>query len=192
VCGFGDHSKEEGFCSRCNISHSNLKTEAAMMNGGIMTTSSLLQLTCPLPGYKPRSGDKHKENAQKYGLLMDDKLREAFFDKHSACYFELSRLPYFDPVRMTVIDPMHNILLGAFISLNKIIALTVLSGIVKTQWYNVWVQTNTLRQQTSTLKVQRELDQIHEYLSVVSMYLLPASLFQCLSTQQFEMPSWVA
>ena len=33
VCGFGDHRKEEGFCSRCKISHKDLKTEAAMRNG---------------------------------------------------------------------------------------------------------------------------------------------------------------
>ncbi|KAA1479991.1 hypothetical protein DENSPDRAFT_789804, partial [Dentipellis sp. KUC8613] len=63
-------------------------------------------------------------------------------------------LPYFDPVRMTVFDPMHNILLG----------------IVKTQWYNGWIKTNTLRQRTGTLK----LDRIHAYLN------------------SFEMPSWVA
>jgi hypothetical protein len=33
VCGFGDHRKEEGFCSRCKISHKDLRTEAAMTNG---------------------------------------------------------------------------------------------------------------------------------------------------------------
>jgi len=33
MCGFGDHRKEEGFCSRCNIIHKDLRTQAAMSNG---------------------------------------------------------------------------------------------------------------------------------------------------------------
>jgi hypothetical protein len=35
VCGFGEHRKEEGFCSRCEITHSDLKTEASMTNGNL-------------------------------------------------------------------------------------------------------------------------------------------------------------
>jgi hypothetical protein len=30
VCGFGNHSKKEGFCSHCHIPQSELKTEDAM------------------------------------------------------------------------------------------------------------------------------------------------------------------
>jgi hypothetical protein len=42
------------------------------------------------------------------------------------------------------------------------------TGIVKNQWYNTWIKTNTLRGRTSTAKVPRELDQIHGYLDTVS------------------------
>ncbi|KAG2052594.1 hypothetical protein BDR06DRAFT_887672, partial [Suillus hirtellus] len=73
-------------------------------------------------------------------------------------WFELVCLPYFDPIHMTVIDPMHCFLLGK-------------SCIIKTQWFNAWIQANVLCQRTS--KVECEFDQIHELLST------------------FEMPSWV-
>ncbi|KAG2344685.1 hypothetical protein BDR05DRAFT_865367, partial [Suillus weaverae] len=69
---------------------------------------------------------------------------------------ELAWLPYFNPVHMTIIDPMYCFLLG----------------IIKTQWFNAWIQTNVLRQKTA--KVDRELDQIYDLLST------------------FEMTSWVA
>ncbi|KAG2364276.1 hypothetical protein BDR07DRAFT_1280130, partial [Suillus spraguei] len=88
---------------------------------------------------------------------------DKFFTKHSARWFELIHLPYFDPVRMTVIDPMHCFLLG----------------IIKTQWFNAWIQTNVLHQKTS--KVECELDQIHKLL-----------FLDCSLSYQFEMPSWVA
>ncbi|OCH86190.1 hypothetical protein OBBRIDRAFT_814722 [Obba rivulosa] len=92
------------------------------------------------------------------GLTIGGKSeRDEFFKAHAARYFALSRLPYFDPVRMSVIDPMHNILLG----------------VVKTQWYDTWILTRTLRERTSTKKLPRELDRIHALLT------------------QFEMPSWV-
>ncbi|KAI0038184.1 hypothetical protein FA95DRAFT_1505991 [Auriscalpium vulgare] len=141
VCGFGDHRKEEGFCSRCHITHADLRTRAGVT----------------INGFEPRSGQEHRMHAATYAELAGDpKAQDAFFKERSARYFELSRLPYFDPVRMTVFDPMHNILLG----------------IVKTHWYNGWVQTKALRERTP--KVARELDQIHNYL------------------RAFEMPSWVA
>ncbi|KAG1816313.1 uncharacterized protein BJ212DRAFT_1480762 [Suillus subaureus] len=44
-------------------------------------------------------------------------------------------------------------------------------SIIKTQWFNAWVQTNVLRQKTA--KVEHELDEIHRLLSM------------------FEMPSWI-
>lgn len=40
-------------------------------------------------------------------------------------------------------------------------------GIVKTQWFNAWIQTKALRGETSKNKVQRELDDIHIYLEAV-------------------------
>ncbi|KAG1875919.1 hypothetical protein C8R48DRAFT_669170 [Suillus tomentosus] len=102
-----------------------------------------------------RDGQQHRKHAEEYNGL-GPKEQDDFFTKHSARWFELARLPYFDPVQMTVIDPMHCFLLG----------------IIKTQWFNAWVQTNVLHQKTA--KVERELDEIHRLLST------------------FEMPSWVA
>jgi hypothetical protein len=110
---------------------------------------------------------EHKRLATEYHALPDDKLKASFFKEHSAKWFELSRLSYFDPVRMTVIDPMHNILLGMSLSLNQAYVLISCVGIVKNQWYNSWINTNTLRERTSTLKTPRELDQIHGYLQMV-------------------------
>ncbi|KAG1728034.1 uncharacterized protein EDB91DRAFT_1086205 [Suillus paluster] len=95
---------------------------------------------------------------EEYCRLESDKAREEFFKTNSTQWFELARLKYFDPVRMMIIDPMHNILLG----------------IVRTQWFDSWIKTNTLRKRTKTLGVPRELDQIHTYLDA------------------FEMPPWEA
>jgi hypothetical protein len=68
-----------------------------------------------------------------------------------------------------------------------------MAGVVKTQWYDCWIQTNALRQRTSTLKVPRELDQIHNYLNVVCVCLrLPSELRPFTLLDEFEMPDWVA
>ncbi|RDX49847.1 hypothetical protein OH76DRAFT_1350092 [Lentinus brumalis] len=143
VGGFADHSKAEGFCPRCHIKKSELRTDAAMTNG-----------------YEPRNGAEHKQRAHEYKEVDDPDEQEAFFDNFSVRYFELARLPYFDPVRMMVFNPMHNVLLG----------------VVRTQWFDCWINTTppVLRQRTEKLRVPRELDRIHEYL------------------QSFEMPQWVA
>ncbi|KAG1819314.1 uncharacterized protein BJ212DRAFT_1268161, partial [Suillus subaureus] len=85
VCGFGSHSKKEGFCSCCHILQSELRTKA---------------------GFPRRDGEQHKKHAREYANL-ESKERDKFFTKHSARWFELIHLPYFDPIRMTVIDPMH-------------------------------------------------------------------------------------
>ncbi|KAG2365895.1 hypothetical protein BDR07DRAFT_1275829, partial [Suillus spraguei] len=69
------------------------------------------------------------------------------FEEHGARWTELARLPYFDLVRQTIIDPMHNLLLG----------------IVKTQWYNRWIQNSALR--ASTDARAGELDMIHKFLA---------------------------
>ncbi|EMD32048.1 hypothetical protein CERSUDRAFT_77644 [Gelatoporia subvermispora B] len=110
-----------------------------------------------IDAFPPRSGDEHRQLAVQYRALATQAERDEFFKSHAARYYALSRLPYFDPVRMSVIDPMHNILLG----------------VIKAQWYDTWILTNTLRARTSTNKVPRELDQIHALLS------------------NFEMPQWV-
>ncbi|GBE87456.1 hypothetical protein SCP_1101320 [Sparassis crispa] len=67
---------------------------------------------------------------------------------------EVERKNFFDSY--CVIDPMHNILLG----------------IVKTQWYAVWIQGSGSALQSSTEKTPRELNVIHRFL------------------EMFESPSW--
>ncbi|EIW73973.1 hypothetical protein CONPUDRAFT_40430, partial [Coniophora puteana RWD-64-598 SS2] len=80
--------------------------------------------------------------------------RREFFERHGVRWTELARLPYFDLVRQSIIDPMHNLILG----------------IVKTQWYDRWIKTSTLRASTTTQT--RELDILHKFLA------------------KFEVPSW--
>ncbi|KAF8839068.1 hypothetical protein BDN67DRAFT_880957, partial [Paxillus ammoniavirescens] len=76
-----------------------------------------------------------------------DEEHEEYFQKHGVRWTELARLSYFNLVRHTIIDPMHNLLLG----------------IVKTQWYNRWIQTSALR--ASTQSRACELDIIHKFLN---------------------------
>ncbi|KAG1764630.1 hypothetical protein EDD22DRAFT_978989 [Suillus occidentalis] len=85
--------------------------------------------------------------------------------EHEQCAKEYRDLPsserevYFKKhIQMMAIDPMHSFLLG----------------IIRTQWFNAWINGKNFRQHTRTVEVVRELDQIHAYLSV------------------FEMPSWVS
>lgn len=63
-------------------------------------------------------------------------------------------------------------------------------GVVKTQWYDAWIQTKTLRPETSALKTPRELDDIHEYLNAVSSSYPTRAVYS--HVHKFEMPDWVA
>ncbi|KAG2083480.1 hypothetical protein BD769DRAFT_1375591, partial [Suillus cothurnatus] len=82
-----------------------------------------------------------------------DQDRDACFKKHGVRWTGLARLTYFDLVRCMIIDPMHNLFLG----------------IVKTLWYNKWIQTSALRK--STDKRARELDIIHKFLATFEVPL---------------------
>ncbi|KAG2036333.1 hypothetical protein BDR03DRAFT_1011868 [Suillus americanus] len=65
-----------------------------------------------------------------------------FVKEHATRYTQLSHLPYFNLVEQIVIDPMHNLFLG----------------LVKTHFYNIWVQSKILRP-------NHELDVLHEMLA---------------------------
>ncbi|KAG2066534.1 hypothetical protein BDR04DRAFT_1121077 [Suillus decipiens] len=67
---------------------------------------------------------------------------QAFVKEHATQYTQLSRLPYFDLVEQIVVDPMHNLFLG----------------LVKTHFYNIWVQSKILR-------ANHELDTFHDMLA---------------------------
>ncbi|KAG1751089.1 hypothetical protein EDB19DRAFT_1271823 [Suillus lakei] len=92
-------------------------------------------------------GEAHRQRCYEDNELLDNDAHTTFFKEHGARWTELARLPYFDLVRQTIIDPMHNLLLG----------------IVKTQWYNRWIQNSALR--ASTDARARELDMIHKFLA---------------------------
>lgn len=69
---------------------------------------------------------------------------------------------------MTVIDPMHNLLLGKFIYLESQKIADWPLGLVKNQWYPVWIKDEkTLRSDTGA-GTKRELNTIHEMLKNVS------------------------
>jgi hypothetical protein len=62
-----------------------------------------------------------------------------------------------------------------------------LTGIVKTLWYNKWIQTSALRK--STDKSARELDIIHKFLVTMHICLVLVSS-PSLTQNQFEVPLW--
>jgi hypothetical protein len=62
-----------------------------------------------------------------------------------------------------------------------------LTGIVKTLWYNKWIQTSALCK--STDKRARELDIIHKFLATVRICLVLVSL-PSLTQNQFKVPLW--
>ncbi|KAI6015498.1 hypothetical protein BKA83DRAFT_4061063, partial [Pisolithus microcarpus] len=72
-----------------------------------------------------------------------------FVKEFATRYSELSRLPYFDLVQQIVIDPMHNLFLG----------------LVKTHFYNIWVQSKILRP-------NYELTTLH---NMLSDFIIPSS-----------------
>lgn len=66
--------------------------------------------------------------------------------EHATRWSELARLPYFHMVRMIVIDPMHNLLLGKLINPQPPQSLIHhIQGLVKSHFYNIWVQGKILR-----------------------------------------------
>ncbi|KAI6029294.1 hypothetical protein BKA83DRAFT_4047631, partial [Pisolithus microcarpus] len=72
-----------------------------------------------------------------------------FVKEFAMWYSELSCLPYFDLVQQIVIDPMHNLFLG----------------LVKTHFYNIWVQSKILRP-------NYELTTFH---NMLSDFIIPSS-----------------
>ncbi|KZT04236.1 uncharacterized protein LAESUDRAFT_629493, partial [Laetiporus sulphureus 93-53] len=144
-------------CRMCGFGDHNTKT-AFCTKCKIPRDQLSTQAGMSINAFPPRNEEEHRRHALEYQCETDSQKCDELFALHAVRFYELSRLPYFDAVRMSIIDPMHNILLG----------------IVKTQWLNVWIDENALRERTKGKKVKRELDQVHEYLA------------------NFEMPRWVA
>ncbi|KZT18076.1 hypothetical protein NEOLEDRAFT_1081034 [Neolentinus lepideus HHB14362 ss-1] len=79
--------------------------------------------------FPARTNAEQRRLGEEYNKLTNKAARENFVKANATRYTQLSRLPYFDLVKQTVIDPMHNLFLG----------------LVKTHFYNIWVQGKILR-----------------------------------------------
>jgi len=102
---------------------------------------------------------------------------EAFVKKTGTHFTQLSRLPYFDLVHSIIINPMHNLILGEWL-LNYNISLlhwsrptcSLVAGLVKTHFYNIWIQCKILCS-------NHKLKVLHKILQqVMSPQLTPSAL----------------
>ncbi|KAG1846632.1 hypothetical protein F4604DRAFT_1688312 [Suillus subluteus] len=109
----------------------------------------LVAVVCDKPAAHKIGGNEDKDKPQsfqkggeRYRSLTTSSARKAFVKEHTTRYTQLSCLPYFDLVEQIVVDPMHNLFLG----------------LVKTHFYNIWVQSKILR-------ANHELNTFHDMLA---------------------------
>lgn len=125
-----------------------------------------------LIAFEPRTNEQQRELGERYRKLTTVNARKNFVKEHATRYTQLSRLPYFDLVEQIVIDPMHNLFLGEFSILHRYQLRGVHTsyiGLVKTHFYNIWVQGKILR-------ANHELDMFHEMLADVSVIYMRVSV----------------
>ncbi|KAG2141058.1 hypothetical protein DEU56DRAFT_734574 [Suillus clintonianus] len=79
--------------------------------------------------FRARTDEEHRRLGEQYRRLTTANARKNFVKDFATRYTQLSRLPYFNIVEQVIIDPMHNLFLG----------------LVKTHFYNIWVQSKILR-----------------------------------------------
>lgn len=79
--------------------------------------------------FRPRTDEEHHRLGEQYRNLTTTNARKNFVKEFATWYTQLSHLPYFNIVEQIIIDPMHNLFLG----------------LVKTHFYNIWVQSKILR-----------------------------------------------
>ncbi|KAF8835076.1 hypothetical protein BDN67DRAFT_992532 [Paxillus ammoniavirescens] len=96
--------------------------------------------------FAPRTNEQQREYGECYKNLPNITTRKNFVKQYATRYTQLSRLPYFNLVEQIVIDPMHNLFLG----------------LVKTHFYNIWVQSKILR-------AGHKLNLLHEMLADVTL-----------------------
>lgn len=91
-------------------------------------------------------------------------------------YSELTWLSYFDLVCCMIIDPMHNLFLSLCLTLFRVVLMdsNQFLGIVKTLWYNQWIQNLAL--QKSTDRRAQEIDVIYRFLVTVHTSLTCVSM----------------
>ncbi|KAG1807702.1 hypothetical protein EV424DRAFT_1350598 [Suillus variegatus] len=103
--------------------------------------------------FRPWTNEEQRELGKRYRRLTTTSARKNFVKEHATRYTQLSRLPYFNLVKQIVIDTMHNLYLG----------------LVKTHFYNIWVQGKILR-------ANHKLDIFHDMLADVRLDLMCGSL----------------
>ncbi|EIW82014.1 hypothetical protein CONPUDRAFT_72351 [Coniophora puteana RWD-64-598 SS2] len=99
--------------------------------------------------FPTRTDQEQQELGELYRNLPNQAKRAKFAHNHATRFSQLSRLPYFDLVKQIVIDPMHNLFLG----------------VVKTHFYNIWVQHKILCK-------QHELADMHH---MIADFIVPTS-----------------
>ncbi|KAG2052952.1 hypothetical protein BDR06DRAFT_972639 [Suillus hirtellus] len=92
--------------------------------------------------FKAWTNKEHCELGEQYRNLTTANARKNFVKEFATRYMQLSRLPYFNIVEQVIIDPMHNLFLS----------------LVKTHFYNIWVQSKILRP-------THELQMLHKMLA---------------------------
>ncbi|KAG9317973.1 hypothetical protein JVU11DRAFT_29 [Chiua virens] len=109
--------------------------------------------------FPPRTDEQHRQLGEEYRNLSNPTARKNFVKAYATRFTQLSRLPYFDIVSQVVVDPMHNLFLGTFFTLHTRpqYCLLAVPGLVKTHFYQIWVQNKILRP-------NHELRRLHELL----------------------------
>jgi len=97
--------------------------------------------------FQPHTDAEHRRRGEEYCNLSNPTMRKNFVKEYPMRFMQLSQLPYFDIVKQIVVDPMHNLFLGWYqflLSHGTYLNETDL-GLVKTHFYNIWVQNKILR-----------------------------------------------
>ncbi|KAG2338735.1 hypothetical protein BDR05DRAFT_951681 [Suillus weaverae] len=141
VCNKPTTHKIGGFGSH---SHTNLCTACWITQADKAQVAAFVK-----DAFKERTNLEQRELGEQYQQLTTPSTGNLFLEDFATRYTQLARLPYFDLVNQVMINPMHNLFLG----------------LVKTHFYNIWVQGKVLRP-------NHELTTFHEMLA---NFTLPSS-----------------
>lgn len=166
IAGFGSHSHTM-FCTKCWITTEHKNTARAFEANGthfMISVTYISVLILSGIAFQARTNAEHRRQCGEYAALKTEAARKAYTKAHAVRFTQLARLPYFDIVRQVVVDPMHNLYLGEYIfCLRRDVTSSPNSdhtGLVKTHFYHIWVQTDVLRE-------KHELRVLHELLADV-------------------------
>ncbi|KAG1835819.1 hypothetical protein DFJ58DRAFT_628946, partial [Suillus subalutaceus] len=121
VCDKPATHKIGGFGSH---SHTNLCTACWIMQADKARAAAFVK-----DAFKEQTNLQQCKLGEQYQQLTTHTACKNFVKDYATHYTQLSRHSYFNLVNQVVIDPMHNLFLG----------------LVKTHFYNIWVQGKVLR-----------------------------------------------